>query len=317
MVTSFHLFGYILFLVLSGILLQEGWIRMLRARSVSQHIKTYGPPRHLEEKKNIPTMGGIVFLLLFAAGLLLFAPFLKRDFWQILLFPLGMGCIGCIDDWLKYTAKSSEGFASFQKFLAQIFLCGLWVFLVYREQPYIFVSCSPLLDVGITLFLGVGIVNAVNITDGLDGLASFCSLGSFLVLGGAAFIGGYGNALFLASTGIGITLGFLWHNSHPASVFMGDAGSHFLGGLLFVGAVYCGNPWILVPLSSIFALEIISVILQLITIHAFHRKIFAMSPLHHHFEMKGIGETHIVIRFLTIHLLCILCFLALWGKQVI
>jgi phospho-N-acetylmuramoyl-pentapeptide-transferase len=261
-------------------------------------------------------MGGVVFLMLFSAGFLWYSRYITKGCLEILFFPLGMGSIGFIDDWLKHTAKSSEGFASLQKFFAQIILCGLWIFLVYQREPYIFVSFSPLLDVGVTLFLGVGIVNAVNITDGLDGLASFCSLGSFLVLGIVAFFTAQSTSFFLALTGIAITLGFLWHNGYPASVFMGDVGSHFLGGLLFLASVSFQNPWILLPLSSIFALEIFSVILQLAAIHGFHRKIFTMSPLHHHFELRGVQETHIVFRFFTVHLLCMLSFFVLWNTFV-
>ncbi len=316
MITPLEISGYLFLMVLGGIFLQQGWIQILQRKSVAQHIKTYGPPRHLKEKNNIPTMGGVVFLVLFSAGFLWHSRYITKGFLEILLFPLGMGSIGFIDDWLKHTAKSSEGFASLQKFFAQIILCGLWVFVVYQRQPYIFVSFSPFLDVGITLFLGVGIVNAVNITDGLDGLASFCSLGSFLVLGIVAFLTAQSTSFFLALTGIAITLGFLWHNGYPASVFMGDVGSHFLGGLLFLASVSFQNPWILLPLSSIFALEIFSVILQLTAIHGFHRKIFTMSPLHHHFELQGVQETHIVFRFFTVHLLCMLSFFALWNTFV-
>jgi phospho-N-acetylmuramoyl-pentapeptide-transferase len=307
---------YVFFMVLGGILLQHVWIWMLQKRSVSQHIKAYGPPRHLKEKKNIPTMGGVVFLVLLSVGALLFFRHTTGDLVAILFFPLGMGCIGFIDDWLKHAAKSSEGFGSFQKFFAQIFLCSLWIFFVYQNRPYIFIPFSPVLDVATTLFLGVGIVNAVNITDGLDGLASLCSLGSFVVLGIVALLTAGETSLFLAATGIAITLGFLWHNCYPASIFMGDVGSHFLGGLLFVASVFFENPWILLPLSSIFAVEIFSVILQLIAIHGFHRKIFAMSPLHHHFELQGVRETHIVIRFLTVHLLCMMSFFMLWKTFV-
>lgn len=314
MMTTFGVSGYLFFMVLGGIFLQQKWIHILQRKSVAQHIKTYGPPRHLEEKNNVPTMGGVVFLLLFPLGLLLLFPRIAEGCClEILLFPLGMGCIGLFDDWIKYSARSSEGFASLQKFFAQVFLCSLWIFFVYQKQPYIFVSFSPSLDVAITLFLGVGIVNAVNVTDGLDGLASFCSLGSFLALGAVALFTAESTSFSLAVTGIAITLGFLWHNGYPASIFMGDVGSHFLGGLLFVASVFFQNPWILLPLSSIFAIEIFSVIIQLIAIHGFHRKVFAMSPLHHHFELRGVQETHIVIRFFTVHLLCMLSIFSLWN----
>lgn len=298
-----NLFIYFPVIVLAGIILQYGWIWILKKHHIAQHIKVYGPARHMEEKMNTPTMGGIVFLVLFTGSIFLFHEMEREVLLPFLLFPLGMGCIGLLDDWLKYSSSSSEGLASMQKFLVQIGFCAFWIFFVYRNQPFIFISSSRILDMGIILFLGVGIVNAVNITDGLDGLATWCSLTSFLVLAGFSFFTGNEISFLLAFLGVGLSLSFLWHNAYPASIFMGDVGSHFLGGLLFAASVSYGNPWILFPVSSIFAVEILSVILQLGAIYGMHRKIFAMSPLHHHFELKKVHENHVVIRFVLVHIL--------------
>ncbi len=311
--SNLNFLTYFPIMIFGGIALQYGWIAILKKHHIAQYIKAYGPARHMEEKANTPTMGGIVFLVLFV-GSIFFCKMYSKKLLFFSLFPLGMGGIGLFDDWLKYNSSSSEGFTSVQKFLAQIIFCLSWIFLVYSSQPFIFTPFSRILDIGITLFLGVGIVNAVNVTDGLDGLATSCLLASFLVLGGFSLFSGNQSSFLFAFWGIGISLSFLWHNAYPASVFMGDVGSHFFGALLFITSVSYDNPWILLPASSIFAVEILSVILQLGAIYGMHRKIFAMSPLHHHFELKNVHENQIVLRFVLMHVFLIFMILTICSK---
>ena len=158
--------------------------------------------------------------------------------------------------------------------------------------------------VAVVTFIGVGLQNAVNVTDGLDGLAAGCSLITFvallpltLLVGGGPIHGMY-NVMAIC-----LCLGFLWHNCNPASVFMGDVGAHFLAGLMLSLCICSGGLFYIIPACFFFGVEICSVAIQIVAIRRFHRKVFKMSPIHHHFEMSGWKETQIVTRFWIIHLL--------------
>lgn len=285
---------------------QHFWIAQMLKLKIEQVTKMYGPSWHDKAKMGTPSMGGVVFVLVY---LLMFVPvsiyyrFPNDLVLLTLLYPLAAACVGFADDWLKHRSNSSEGLKSLQKLYLQIAITlPLAWFCVDGEFPLIGMIVLPQWG-GILLvtFLGVTMLNAVNVTDGLDGLAAGCVLISFA--GAKAFLTldpvSYA-ALAIAS---GICLGFLWHNANPAKVFMGDCGSHFLGAMLFVICLNCGAVVYVIPLGFIFILEITSVAIQIFTIRELHKKIFLMSPIHHHFELKGWGENQIVMRFWIIHLL--------------
>lgn len=286
---------------------QHSWIDWMRRRHVSQVQKTYGT--HIDEKikAKVPAAGGVVFLLI-GSGLLL-THMIRGDragviFWS---YPILSAMVGLCDDMLKFKNSSSEGLRSLQKFALQATTTGLWFILLALDGkvPALFWGFSiggwiwPL-----ALFFAVGIQNSVNVTDGLDGLAAGASVVTFVVLASLS------PEPYLGSlTGLAVALGFLWHNCHPAQVFMGDAGAHFLAGLMascaFMGA---GGVLVLIPAGTGFGIEMLSVVIQLIAIHGWGRRVFRMSPLHHHFQLLGWPEDRIVVRFLLVHTLCsLLC----------
>ena len=250
-----------------------------------------------------PTMGGIVFVLLGLLAVLATLGGVGHTYHELvgmLLLPLGEAFVGFLDDWLKFTRSSSEGLSSRQKLVCQIAVVVPWTLWAhFTVGIFLFPEMELGAVVGSCLlaFLAVGFLNAVNITDGLDGLAS----GSCLISFAAALIWLDAGVSPLCVIGVGITGGFLWHNCHPAKVFMGDVGAHFLGGVLISIAVWSHYLVALFPLAFIFGLETLSVILQLTSLKLVNRRIFRMSPVHHHFELIGWSETQIVTRFWLIH----------------
>ncbi|HPD96948.1 MAG TPA: phospho-N-acetylmuramoyl-pentapeptide-transferase [Synergistales bacterium] len=289
-----------------GVILQEFWVKFLQKRNISQTMKEYGPQNHILSKKGTPTMGGVIFLFL---GVVISFVFCLAGFWntrlamEIMFFPIAGGLVGLGDDLLKYYRVSSEGLKSLQKLVLQFIVAVLWAvfFLSWRD-----LSLFPGYEIGgITAFLLIvffltGGLNAVNITDGLDGLASGAcaiSFAAFILLAGA------GNPAFAgALSGLAISTGFLFHNSFPARVFMGDCGSHFLGGLL-VSVCMAGNfTLLLLPLGFIMGIEVITVIIQIVAIKGWGRKVFLMSPVHHHFELAGWSEKRVVWTFWGAHI---------------
>jgi len=294
-------------LLLITIILTKYWILFLNKQKVTLVQKQYGPKSHILSKSSTPSMGGIVFVVVS----LLSIPIIAGNSIEVWIelaglwsLPIGAACIGFIDDWVKYRYHSSEGFRSIYKLLAQIFLVlpwSLWVTCSRGISIWPGLEIPPLLSVPVMLLVTVGVLNAVNVTDGLDGLAAgLCSVSMTAML----FWLTMDNEIFLASiTGLCICIGFLWYNVNPALIFMGDVGSHFLGGMLVSLCVYSDYLIALIPLCFMFGIEIISVSLQLISIHIFSKKIFLMSPIHHHFEIIGWNESHIVIRFIIIHIL--------------
>lgn len=285
---------------------QHFWIAQMLKLKIEQVTKMYGPSWHDKAKMGTPSMGGIVFVLVF---LVMFIPIsiyyaFPKDLVLITIaYPLAAACVGFADDWLKHKSNSSEGLKSLQKLWLQILITiPLAWYVVDAELPLIGMLVAPRwLGIILVTFMGVGILNAVNVTDGLDGLAtgcvliSFAGIKAFLVLDPVSYAALAINA--------GICLGFLWHNANPAKVFMGDCGSHYLGAVLFVLCLNCNAIIYLVPISFIFAIEIVSVAIQIFAIRKLHKKVFLMSPIHHHFELKGWGENQVVMRFWIIHLL--------------
>ncbi len=278
---------------------QRSWISWLHARHVSQVQKAYGTHIDTSVKAKVPAMGGVVFLLI-GSGHLISAT-LKADaasalFWA---YPLLCGAVGLTDDLLKFREHSSEGLNSSQKFALQTATALVWfTALALRGR-------APALwgrwEIGVwvwpaAFFFAVGIQNAVNVTDGLDGLAAGGCVVSFAVL---AFLGS--DVCSGATAGAALSAAFLWHNCHPAKVFMGDSGAHFLAGLM-VSCAFTGKGVLaLVPAAAGFGVEMLSVVIQLVAIHSFGRKVFLMSPIHHHFQLLGWTEENIVVRFWLIH----------------
>lgn len=284
---------------------QHAWIDWMCRRHLSQVQKAYGT--HIDEavKAKVPSLGGVVFLLI-GSGLLLSAVIQGSRvgilFW---CYPILSASVGLADDFLKLRRNSSEGLRSMQKFALQTATTILWFVLLALNgrTPALLGSFSIGFWIWpIAFFFAVGIQNSVNVTDGLDGLAAGASAVTFAAL---AFLSP--DSCRGSAAGAALALGFLWHNCHPAQVFMGDAGAHFLAGLMascaFLGA---GGVLALIPAGMGFGIEMLSVVIQLVAIHGWGRRVFRMSPIHHHFQLLGWTEDMIVVRFWIVHALCVL-----------
>lgn len=296
------------------LILQKYWIKVMHKMKIEQVTKLYGPSWHEKTKMGTPTMGGIVFIpaLFICLPLIMSA---APDFsWtytaKIISYPVLAAAVGLVDDWLKHTRHSSDGLKSLQKLALQIAVTVPWAVWVsgpsYEILPGIVLHRAAY--VAVVVFIGVGLQNAVNVTDGLDGLAAGCCLISFLAA--LTFIECTPSMLLIIAAACGICLGFLWDNANPASVFMGDVGAHFFAGLLLSVCINSGVLIFVIPLGFFFGVEIFSVLIQIIAIRGFHKKVFKMSPIHHHFEMSGWKETTIVTRFWIMHILGICCLMS-------
>ncbi len=300
-------------------------IRALRARqSQGQPIREDGPEGHLLTKKGTPTMGGFLILLGLVPSVLLWADLSNPYVWIVLLVTLGFGAIGFADDFLKVSKASSDGVPGRLKLVLETIIAGIAVYALLNVAPEELatsVAVPFLKDVLIPLggfffvfavFVIVGASNAVNLTDGLDGLAivpvmiAAASFGFISYLVGNAVFSDYLQIHFVPGTGelavfcgalLGAGLGFLWYNAPPASVFMGDTGSLALGGALGSIAVVAKHELVLVIIGGLFVLEAVSVIVQVASFKLTGKRVFRMAPLHHHFEKKGWAEPTIVIRF--------------------
>jgi len=278
-------------------------------------------------KKGTPTMGGILILASVAISAILWCDPVNRLIWLVIGSMIYLGFIGFADDYEKVAKKNSKGIRGWQKMAAQGLL-AIFVFLYlyyvssydneWRRLYIPFLKSSFYFDIGlVTTFLFFGLVitgasNAVNLTDGLDGLAIGCTvsvaltyaifcyiagnirLSSYLLL---PFVSGAGELAIFCAALVGAGLGFLWFNCHPARVFMGDTGSLAIGGVLGVIAICVHQELLLVIAGGVFVLEAASVMLQVASFKLTGKRIFAMSPLHHHFELKGWDETQVVVRF--------------------
>lgn len=284
---------------------QQMWIKKMHKLKIEQVTKLYGPSWHEKTKTGTPTMGGIIFVPVFLISLYagsFLTPYADISVLaKIALYPVLAAAVGFLDDWLKSARKSSDGLKSMEKLVLQIIVTIPWAIWVTPSSLMLFpaISISRYVGIGLITFTGVGLQNAVNVTDGLDGLATGAVLIS--LLGALSFLGSEPSVIISIASAVGICLGFLWHNAHPASVFMGDVGAHFFAGLLLSLCVVSGVFIFIIPISFIFGLEIISVALQIISIRGFKKKVFLMSPVHHHFEILGWKETQIVTRFWIVH----------------
>ena len=288
-----------IFLVLS-VILQAVWIRIQRHIHLTQQQKSYGVNIEVEIKSATPSMGGVVFLCLAIIALILDFSFDSLIFWSL---PVLSGLIGFIDDWLKFRSHTSEGFRSLAKLKLQLILCAVWVIVVFlRGKLALWPGINDFngwLAIPLAFLMTAGTINAVNITDGLDGLAA----GSFLISMGVMLllipVNDF-NAKILVELFF-MTAGFLCFNTRPAKTFMGDTGSHFLGGALAALCVMNGRTFAIIPAGFIFILEMLSSAIQIFTIRKLNKKIFLMAPLHHHYPKKGLDETAVTIRFWLFH----------------
>ena len=300
-------------------------IRWLRARQRGgQPIREDGPASHLITKKGTPTMGGVLILLALAGSTLLWADLRNGFVWCVLMVTLGYGALGFADDFLKVTKRNTKGVSGRTKLIAQAgigFVAALWLAYLMpgplSDKLAVPVFKEVLIPLGILFpllatFVMVGASNAVNLTDGLDGLAivpamiaaAVFALIAYLV-GNRIFadylqlhaVPGTGELAVFASAMIGASQGFLWFNAPPAAVFMGDTGSLALGGALGALAVATKHEIVLAIVGGLFVVETVSVIIQVFWFKRTGKRVFLMAPLHHHFEKKGWAEPTIVIRF--------------------
>ena len=298
------------------------WLRIKQREG--QPIRTDGPESHLLTKKGTPTMGGLMFLISACATTILWADVSNPYVWVVLMVTVGYGAIGFGDDFLKLTKRNTKGLPGRFKLLAQFVIGILATAIVIWVQeeplstglavPFFKEVLIPLgwffLPFGMLVMMGAS--NAVNLTDGLDGLAIVPVMMAAATLGFIAYLAGNANfseyqqlhpvagagelAVFCGAL-CGAGLGFLWFNAPPAMVFMGDTGSLSMGGALGAISVITKHELVLAIIGGVFVLETISVIVQVISFKTTGRRVFRMAPLHHHFEKKGWAEPTIVIRF--------------------
>jgi len=305
-------------------------IRKLISLKFGQPIRTAAEVHKLHElhgsKKGTPTMGGLLLIGSIVISTLLWAKPENPFVWLVLFSAVFLGGIGFYDDWLKVTKKSSDGISSRLKFVLQCLLAGIFTLFfltnpklsAMAQQLFVPFFKEPLvLGMGVLTFIFyllviVGTSNAVNLTDGLDGLATGCTAtvaATYAVLVYVAgniktatylqvpFVPYAGELAVLCVALLGACLGFLWWNAHPARVFMGDTGSLAIGGMLGAVAICCKQELLLVIVGGVFVMEAMSVILQVASFKTTGRRIFKMSPIHHHFELSGWKENTVIVRF--------------------
>ncbi len=327
-IAIFHVFRYLSFRIIYAALtafliafvLAPPMIKKLQALRLGQRIREEGPRRHLT-KKGTPTMGGILILFAVVLSTLLWADVQNLYVWLVILSIVGFGLIGFVDDYVKILRGRSEGLTVLQKLVAQIGIAlGIGLFF-YTSSGYstelnvpFFKTFTP--DLGplyipFAVLVIIGCSNAVNLTDGLDGLAIGPVMVAAVAYAAVAYaagnkvvadyllipyIEGAGELSVLMAAVFGSSLGFLWFNTYPASVFMGDVGSLPLGAALGTVAVVSKQELLLILVGGVFVMEAVSVIFQVLLFKSRGKRIFLMAPIHHHFEMKGWEEPKVVVR---------------------
>ena len=331
--TIFNVFRYLTFrsgaavmtALLISFLLGPRIIAWLRVRQrEGQPIRSDGPASHLLTKQGTPTMGGLMILLAITISTLLWADLTNGFVWAVLVVTCGFGLVGFADDFLKLTRRNPKGLPGRAKLVVQILIAGgaaIWIVVLSPVEIETHLAIPFLKSVFLNLgwffvpfavFVMVGASNAVNLTDGLDGLAIvpvMIAAGCFALIaylvGNSVFanylqlhyVAGSGELAVFCAALVGASLGFLWFNAPPAMVFMGDTGSLSCGGALGGIAVVTKHELVLAIIGGLFVLETVSVIVQVISFKLTGRRVFRMAPLHHHFEQKGWAEPTIVIRF--------------------
>ena len=343
--SGFHVFQY---LTLRGILAAMTALamsmvvgpRMIAALSryqIGQRVRSDGPQSHLQ-KSGTPTMGGGLILVAMLLATLLWADLSSRFVWILVATTLAFGGIGFYDDYLKLVVGNSKGLPARYKYLAQsvVALCAAWSLYSLHQStaetslyvPFFKTVAVPMSTAGFlayAYFVMVGTSNAVNLTDGLDGLAIMpavmvaAALGVFAYATGNVkfatylqipYITGVGEVLVFCAATVGAGLGFLWFNSYPAEVFMGDIGALAIGAALGTVAVIVRQEIVLFVMGGVFVLETVSVIMQVASFKLTGKRIFRMAPLHHHFELKGWSEPKVIVRFWIISFVLVLAGLA-------
>jgi phospho-N-acetylmuramoyl-pentapeptide-transferase len=300
--------------LLISIFLGPKFIQFLRAKEFGQQIREEGPGHHHVTKAGTPTMGGLVIFTAIGIPYLILS---ERDTASLAVFGTALACagIGFIDDWLKLAKRRSLGLPARTKLLMQLLIAiGLWY--VAKEEIGLdstlrFRIFDASVDIGgfyvVLVFLVLaGATNGVNLTDGLDGLAAGCSAIVLLAYTVMAFVTDANQGLsiverqgiaLLGACLVGASVGFLWFNSFPAAIFMGDTGSLGLGGAIAGMAVMTKSEVLLIVIGGIFVIEALSVLAQVLTFKLLRRRILLMAPIHHHFELLGWSETKIIVRF--------------------
>ncbi|AOE50468.1 phospho-N-acetylmuramoyl-pentapeptide-transferase [Kangiella sediminilitoris] len=341
--SGFNVFQYLTFrsilsvLTALGISLLVGppMIRRLSSYQIGQTVRDDGPQTHLS-KAGTPTMGGALIIVAIVLACLLWGELENRYLWVCLVAIVGFGLVGLADDYIKLVRKDPKGLIARWKYLWQSVIgAGIAIYLFYTASPQETQLLVPfvkdvmpqlgLMFVFMAYFVIVGTSNAVNLTDGLDGLAILPTvlvaggLGIFAYLTGnqvfseylaIPYINGVGELVIFSAAIVGAGLGFLWFNTYPAQVFMGDVGALGLGAALGTIAVIVRQELVLFIMGGVFVIETVSVMLQVGSYKLTGKRIFKMAPLHHHYELKGWPEPRVIVRFWIISLILVLVGLA-------
>jgi len=318
-------------------LIGESFIRFIESHKITGPIRDDGPEDHIIKKVGTPTMGGLLILIGILFGTLLWADLKNSYVWVLLFVVTSFGLLGLIDDYLKIKRNNSKGISSLIKIISQVILSLIAIYLLIEFGdnshlrnlyfPFLknFVLHMGLFFIPFAIFIIVGSSNAVNLTDGLDGLATvpvmLVALSFTLicyVVGNTVFseylkipyIANVGEAAIFCGSLVGACLGFLWYNAPPAKIFMGDTGSLSLGGSLGAVSIISKHEIVLGIVGGLFVLETVSVIIQVVSFKLTGKRVFMMAPLHHHFEKKGWAESTVVIRFWIISIILALIGLA-------
>jgi len=342
---GFNIFSYIsfrsasaaIFALLISFFVGPYIIRLLRKHQIGEEIRKDGPQTHLQ-KAGTPTMGGLIILIAVLLPTLCFARLDNIYTWLIIIATVWMGIVGYIDDYLKSVKKMPKGLVGRYKLVGQISLgliVGLAIYFYPGFHDFRSVTTVPffknyeidfgLLYIPMVIFVITATSNAVNLTDGLDGLAiglvgiTATAWAAIAYVSGRVDFSNYLNIIHLPGSGeltvfaaalLGASLGFLWFNAHPAQVFMGDTGALALGSAVGTLAILLRKELLLIIIGGMFVAESLSVIIQVLYYKRTKKRIFKMAPLHHHFELKGWPETQVVIRFWIIGILLALLSLA-------
>jgi phospho-N-acetylmuramoyl-pentapeptide-transferase len=336
-VPALRVFKYITFRTLSAtvtalaisLLLGPWLIERLRQYKIGQNIRQDGPKTHFQ-KAGTPTMGGVLILIAMFVSTLLWADIENEYIWVVMVSTAGLGVIGFLDDYLKLVKKQSMGLRAKYKLLGQLIIAtgvALYIyfhidgaFITTMTIPF-FKNLYPNLNIffiPFAVFIIVAISNAVNLTDGLDGLAIVPSIVAAFSFAGLSYVTGHlalanylniahvpgaGELTIFCGAVLGAGLGFLWFNTFPAQVFMGDTGSLALGGALGTIAILTKHEILLIVICGLFIIEELSVIIQVASFKLTGKRVFRMAPLHHHFELKGWEEPKVIVRFWIISIL--------------
>ena len=323
--------------LLISILLGPAIIKSLKSIQFQQHVRVDGPESHYK-KSGTPTMGGLLILSSLVISTLLWADLSNRYIWVVLFVTVFFALIGFLDDFLKIKNRSSDGLTSKQKLLLQMLVSFITMYYLFysaeviAEKSFIvpffkdlIIPMSAFVFISTGMFVLVGSSNAVNLTDGLDGLAILPSvliagaLGLIAYSMGNQIIADYlylphlklsGELIVFCGALIGSGIGFLWYNTYPAQIFMGDVGSLTLGAILGILAVILRHELVFAIMAGVFVIETLSVAIQVISYKTRGKRVFLMAPIHHHYELKGWPEPKIIVRFWIVTLVLILIALA-------